>query len=370
MPYQLTLKEALSKSSIPEYNRDFIENFLIKNYSNADNVKVYLTSFEQEKLIVIEYCLDIIFLEKAYKVYILIYLPSLFPYYEPEIYMKNKEYVGINDYYSKKTKKINDKTLRLSIKEFCPFDPEKNNIQEIINKIVEEFLQNFPIFKDKSKKNEDKVGKCNLDMSKSNPIIIPKYNNSYNKDNSNYFKNKISDSIYYKNSNSFNDESFLAFIRNQAKDLLRAKYMEFKEKYKFEGYESNLQNMKNITSLNLNKTNANLYSSTLIEEKNKLRYILDQFKIKENQISNEIRQNSQKDFFQKIDTLIHLKDPKDYNLAIKKKIIEDYLVYLKKGFEKEVVPLNEMINKTRSLSREIFSIDYLRKKNKDKDYKI
>ena len=44
---------------------------------------------------------------------------------------------------------------------------------------------------------------------------------------------------------------------------------------------------------------------------------------------------------------------------IMKKILEDYLIYLKKGYERKIVNFDVMVNQTRALSREIFTIDYL-----------
>ena len=49
---------------------------------------------------------------------------------------------------------------------------------------------------------------------------------------------------------------------------------------------------------------------------------------------------------------------------IKIKTMEDYLVYLKKGFEKRTVEFDVMVNLTRALSREIFNLNYMRSRTK------
>ena len=49
---------------------------------------------------------------------------------------------------------------------------------------------------------------------------------------------------------------------------------------------------------------------------------------------------------------------------IKIKVMEDYLVYLKKTYEKKIVSFNDMINLTRSFSRQIFNMNYMRSKFK------
>ena len=48
-----------------------------------------------------------------------------------------------------------------------------------------------------------------------------------------------------------------------------------------------------------------------------------------------------------------------------KKTLEDYLIFLKKGFEKKVLSFEDMITKTRSFSRELFNINYSINKLKD-----
>ena len=47
-----------------------------------------------------------------------------------------------------------------------------------------------------------------------------------------------------------------------------------------------------------------------------------------------------------------------------KKTLEDYLAFLRKGYERRVISFEEMIENTRMLSREMFYIDYLRNKKK------
>ena len=49
-------------------------------------------------------------------------------------------------------------------------------------------------------------------------------------------------------------------------------------------------------------------------------------------------------------------------MLIQQKILDDYLVYLRKGYEKKVIDLHHMIDKTRLITREIFNLTYLMKK--------
>ena len=75
-------------------------------------------------------------------------------------------------------------------------------------------------------------------------------------------------------------------------------------------------------------------------------------------------QNNTKTFFDKCDEIVTLPNPKDMEYLIKIKVMEDYLVYLKKAYEKKIVSFNDMINLTRSFSRQIFNMNYMRSKFK------
>ena len=62
--------------------------------------------------------------------------------------------------------------------------------------------------------------------------------------------------------------------------------------------------------------------------------------------------------------MIKIKDDEDMKFLVMKKTIEDYLIYLKRGYERKLISFDVMVNQTRALSREIFTIDYLRTQRK------
>ena len=158
---QLTLEDALLKSSYPKYTEDFVKDFLIKHCSNHKKAKVYLIPVDEDKLFGIEYNLPIKFHNNnIYNVYILIYLPPLFPYYDPEFYISKKRKIGLIEYYKKG--KINPDNLKINLNSFIPYDATTNNIEEIIGKIEKEFNNEFPIFKINNSEEDEKEfsGKC------------------------------------------------------------------------------------------------------------------------------------------------------------------------------------------------------------------
>ena len=100
-PTEITLDNAIKMTSYPKYLLDFIKNFLIDNYSDNDMATVYLAK-DSETIFVIEYTLTIELNGRNYKVYVLVYLPILFPNYPPELYIEKTTNLGLNKFYNGK----------------------------------------------------------------------------------------------------------------------------------------------------------------------------------------------------------------------------------------------------------------------------
>ena len=362
----ITMEDALIKSSYPKYLQDFIKEFIINNYSNNKNKKVYLTLVNNESLFVIEYKLSVYLNGKSYEIFILVYLPKLYPNYEPNFYILKDKKFSVSDYY--KNGKINEKTLKINLYSFIPFDPAKNNIEEIINKINEEFNKEFPIYK--SENNEILSEECVLNKDYTKEIIIENKNNNFNfnyEDINKFNDIQINDNNNNKNKD-FDDESLLLFMRTQVKDVLREKYFNFNEKFKIKNIYNDLKEVDNTSKIELNNINK-LYTEEnyMKQELKKLQKIKEYLNSVENKLieeKNNILNSKNKSIFDKCDELIKIKDNKDFEYIIMQKTIEDYLVYLKKAYEKKIVSFEDMVNTTRQLSRELFYITYIRNKSK------
>jgi hypothetical protein len=272
-PAEVTLDNAIKMTSYPKYLLDFIKNFLIDNYSDNDMATVYLIK-DKENIFVIEYVLTLELNGRKYKVYVLVYLPILFPNYPPEFYIeKTTQNLGLNKFYNEK---ISWPEFKINLDSFLKFDPNTNNIGEIIDNLVINFTQEFPIYKDNSSINKylANTGKCYLQKNKANKVIIPKktkgyynnnssnrpfpnsnnnynqsrgnFNNNYNYNNNNRNNNgqnkydNVKIEKFNDNKDEFTDKTFLDFIRKQAKDIVEYNYMEFKEKHNFEENKKNL----------------------------------------------------------------------------------------------------------------------------------
>ena len=376
----ISLEEALKITSYPNYLKDFIKQFLIDNYSDNDMAKIFLIK-DNEKIFVIEYALTIELNGRNYKVYVLVYLPILFPNYPPEFYIEKTASLGLNKFYNGK---ISVPDFKINLESFVKFDPNKNNIEEIINNLVINFTQEFPIYKDNGINNNlNTSAKCILEKSKTSKVILPKRQNnysrqiSYNNNNSNnnglgrsYQNNydNVKTEKFIDNKDEFTDKTFLDFIRKQTKDIIRYNYLEFKEKHNFGANMDKLKILQENVNHRLN--NGNIYGKNdqLKSRFQTLKNIKAKLEVIENNLNNEIndiKNNDNKSFFDKFDEIVNVKNQKDLEYLAKIKDMEDYLVYLKKGYEKNVVSFNDMVINTRMLSREIFSIDYLRKQRKN-----
>ena len=165
----LDLNTALSRSSYNNYNIDFIRDFLSNNYINNKCAKIFFLSNAEEKIFVIEYKLTLIILNQSFNLNLYIHIPILYPDYPPKFYLEKKGKVSLTSNYL--NGKIDPKTFEINIKEFCEYVPSKNNVEEIINKIKNDFNEDYPVFRDKTNKLPGIPGKNTFNKKELNIII-------------------------------------------------------------------------------------------------------------------------------------------------------------------------------------------------------
>lgn len=370
MSQPLNLREALLKSTYPIYNHEFLKDFMTKTYSNNELAKVYLTSIDDDKIFVVEYILSIRVEVRMYKVNVLMYLPILFPDYPPEFYIMKKGNVGVHENY--RENKINSTDLKINIDYFVPFDPEKKNIDEIIRALISAFNQYFPVFRKENTENDQiQSGKCILNKKSVNEVIIENNKNviinnnnpnvKYYYDNKNInYNDKIQDGVQTFSDNG--QDCFLDYTRNQVKDRIKEKYMEFEEKKtKLNMNYNDLKTINESLQMSINKSNN---SKSPIEEEIKiLRKIKEKLNnieknlIKENE---EMKKAKEVSVFEKCPLLVQINDEKYLEYTAMIKTIKDYLIFMKKGFEKNIISFEDMVANTRRFSRELFTIYYIR----------
>ena len=334
----LAIDAALSQSSYSSYNKDIVLNLIMDNFEKDNNAKVYFTSTENDKIFVIEYLLNVQLNNKYYKITIFIHIPKLYPDYPPEIYIEKKSGVRLCENY--KNGIIDEESFRINFERFTRFDPNRNNIKEIIDAINQVFNERFPVFK-KNDNSPETYGKNNINKSQVNEVLLK----------TNFFRN---------------DDDLLDFMKQQVKDVIRGKYDDFKQKYNVKNNHEELHNINNDVKMQ-SVNNVDLSNNPMNQKIEELKKIRDYLYQKENSLKQELENmaSENKTIFEKAEDVIRVNDEKYFEYVVKKKALEDYLIYLKKGYEKKLVDFHDMIDSTRSFSREIFTLSYLMKEKEE-----
>lgn len=214
---------------------------------------------------------------------------------------------------------------------FIPLvDPITNLIQAIYNN----FSIDFPLYKPKSSQNY--FGPCLLDKEKSYLIYITESDLKEYNSFVNMKKNTINKILNIININSFEiiqTSSKLDAIEND----INQKLNDYKE--------------KSIENIELEK---------LVKELNDLESNLEK-SIK------DLKSKEKNSIFEACNEAFQIKDMQKYKYTVMKKTIEDYLIYIKRAYEKNLINFKDCINKTRRASKELFSIIYAIEKRNNMD---
>ena len=337
---QLKLDNALNMSNYSSTNRDIIIETILDNFSDKKD-KVYLQSSSNQKIFVILKNINAKLMNKDYNIPIIIYLPVTYPSTPAEFYIHKRPKVGINKVYLDNPKIIEEKNFKIYTDKIVPFNPSTNNLDQILEALKNRFSKVFPIYADKSNNSNQMITVCSAapDFSKMNEIIVE--------------------------SDKMTNKQVYQLIKKQAKEAVLSKYNKFNTQYKLSQNYKELKVINDITKLKSgNSLNGNEHPM------NESLILLKQLKQRLNDIENGLIQeinnsgNINKTTLEKCDDLVRIKDEEDMRLLLMKKTIEDLLIYLKRGYERKIVSFDDMVNQTRSLSRELFSIDYLRAQRK------
>ena len=335
----IQLDEAISRSKYPKFNHDFIKNYIIDTFSENPEVKIYL----YDQIFVVEYEMKLVLstTSKSYKLNLLLYIPELFPDYEPELYVKNKGgSFSLNSCYENS---INQNTLRINMDSFRKYDKIKKNIEEVIEAIRTAFNENFPVYGEKTKKN-NYVGKCCINYSDSVEVEIPKQE-------------------------KYTEEDILNIMRMKTKELIIQKYNNSINNLNIINDYNELNQMNNLLKTSLNTYNQNENNYQINQEMSTLNEINQKLKNVENNLKNEVAllKEKQANFLGNCENDVKFTDDEIAKLTVMKKAIEDYLSFLRKGFEKKKVSMQECIKQTRELSSKLFNINFLMNKRKEEN---
>ena len=317
---KLYIQELVNQCSYPNNTKEFIINILFE-LTKQPNSK--LNKFMRNVLnlnqyiIVIRYSIPTILKDKNFEIPILIYLPSVFPYEAPEIYIeKSNDNVEINS----NNKDINLITNRIIVQGLQIWNTN-SNIFEIINQIRTSFNNAFPIYQVRR--------------------------DSY-------------DSI--KNETINNEESVKLYLIEQIKKNCICDIYEEIKNCQQESIKLNYY--KNSLSLQINNINSVLdKKEEMIKYFNKSLFSIEEHintnKIHLEKISKNIIKN---DNFEDFISLPNDIDKQIINLISQEAFIDEYLIVVKKSFQKEIISFSETVKIIRTLSRELFKIKFYKEK--------
>lgn len=325
----ISLNEALNRSDYDEYIKDKVKSFMIENHKNYKNISsIYLTKCFNKNIFVIKFDLYVKYKDIEYIITILIYIPINFPN-EIRIYFEYNQDFIIDKYYQN-NKIIDETTAELNYDKILNFVPLQQPLSQLINAIIDKFNQKFPLFKAKQK--PDYYGPCHLDEKSSTKIEIKpddlKEINSLEES-----KKKIKDKI----------------LKNLEDKL-----------FEIQTTQSQLESVKNEINNQINNYISRNSANNELEEMN-LKLIQIKSKL-ENDIY-DLNYKEKKGILDKCEEVVEIKNKEKFKYTIMKKTLEDFLRYINKAFEKNIITFRQGIEETRRVSKELFYISYMVEKN-------
>ena len=316
---KITFKEAIIKSDYPKENIDMVKSYIKEHISEYDYMTtIYFTHSFNKNIFLIRHELQVVYKGKAYSIFLLFYLPISFPK-ELRIYIEKISELTISPKY---IDFIDKETLELNYELLTEYSPMEHPLSKLIDNLRSKFSSNFPLFK--SKEPIDYFGPCILKTQESFLVDV-------NPDD-------------LKGSYNIND--FRKKVKKKILELINDKSLEMQKCL------SELDNLeKKIEQINI-EDNLNGNIIKLKEIESKLEYEVQKMK------------SDNKDYLVKYKDIIKIEDKEKFKYMVMKRTIEDYLLYLKKAVEKNLISFEECKNKTRKISKELFFINYFINKRK------
>ena len=327
----ISLNEALNKSEYDEFIKDKVKSFVLENYKNyKDKSNLYLTKCFNKKIFVIKMDLYVTYKAIEYILTVLIYIPNTFPN-ELRIYFEYNQDFLIDRYYQQE-KIIDETTAELDYFKIINYIPLKNPLNDLVKALIDKFNQKFPLFKAKVK--PELYGPCHLDISTCTKIEIkPDDIKEINKldNDKKKIKDKIMKTLEKKVYEIQSTQSQLDILKNR----INTKINNYISKNKSDELEKMIKNM--------------------VELQSKIEQDIQKLKYQKNNENNNI--------LQKCEEVVEIKDKEKYRYQVMMKSAEDFLLFIKKGFERNIIPFNKGVDEIRRISKELFFINYCYQKN-------
>ena len=420
MSKKLDIKEAISLTNYKKDIKQNLVCLLTNNYSEPKN-KLYLFSRGKglPNIFLLKIKIPTKFKNNIYDISLLIYFPLNFPLVQPDIFFQKYSSVKINP---KSLNYINEETLRINYDTFFKWENNFESFKKLINELSKQFSNNFPIFtlndKNEEAKNNNLGCILRTDLCKEielkktdetnqnniNKIIIKKDGNSLVNNNrinilysprekknkkdfiSMFNKNEKDNSLKIDIDNSTNEKMYYSHqkIINTEKKIHNKNNIFNKPESNSDFFDEEiskecltklllLELFPKITKINnliksskedINKIKTNIMTElNFFKSKEKQTKTVEKYIYllkKEIKIFNKDDKTNFKNKmnFSDLDSIIEIKNKNIYELKAKEKALEEYILILKKYFEKKNIEFKLAIKLVRNLSRQIFIIKY------------
>ena len=403
---KLKLREAINMTNYQlNIRKDFIKFLELTYGSQKHRLYLFSRSESTPKIFLLQLQIPVKFNNKTYDISLLVYFPLDFPNVEPEIYVEKVGKIRINpncSFY------IDEETLKINYGCFYQWQSSFESFRNLIAELYNQFNMAFPVFNDSNKLEDinEIQGDCYLkkNLCKEVELINPIVEKSKNKNSINDVhkgmnelnlnNNQIKTNIYGKpmndinnkpnNNNNINNNNYNPNTNmnknnhGQDNQVINNPYIvknvpvfdENKSKQSLikllqkELYPKINNAIQPITStyIKLEKIKENIHQK--LRDIEKVERKEDNIRQTLNSLHKELDFNmpEQKEFertdMKNLDTALIISNKDYYDKLAKEKVIEEYILIVKKNYEKQNIDFNTALNLIRVNSRNIFFIKY------------
>ena len=399
---KLKIREAINLTNYRlNIRKDFI-NFLESTYGSQKH-RLYLFSRIESapKIFLLQLQVPVKFNNKSYDISLLVYFPLDFPNIEPQIYLEKFKKLKVNPnclFY------IDQDTLQINYSCFFNWENSFESFRNLMTELYNQFNMAFPVFNtnDKYEDINEIQGDCYLkknlckEVELVNPIVEKnKINNNIDKINKSMKEMNLKDNnekndnnkptkknIYGKpmenndinpnNKNNNNNDNIIA-QENQLVNPYQKKPPVFDEQKSKQALINLLQKdlcpkinnaIQPITSafIKLEKIKENIHQKIneieLVERKeDNIRQVLNNLH-KELDFTIPEPKQLEKPDVTNLDSAVIISNKDYYMKLAQEKVIEEYILIVKKNYEKQNIDFNTALNLIRTNSRNIFFLKY------------
>ena len=387
---KLKLREAINLTNYHlNIRKDFV-SFLESTYGSQKH-RLYLFSRSESapKIFLLQLQIPVKFNNKSYDISLLVYFPLDFPNIEPEIYLEKVGKVKVNPnclFY------IDEDSLKINYSCFYQWNHSFESFRNLINELYDKFNMAFPVFntndkyedinevqgdcflkknlcrevelvnpiveRNKNNINNIQKGMNELNINDNNKNIPPKKNiygnpmenaDNNQKNNNNPQENRFSNPYQIKSEPVFDEQkSKQALIKLLQKDLY----------YKI----NNAIQPITSTYIKLEKIKDNIHLKLKDIEKveskeDNIRQVLNNL-YKELDFNISEPKEFERPDVSNLDTAVIVSNKDYYMKLAREKTIEEYILIVKKNYEKRNIDFNTALNLIRTNTRNIFFLKY------------